>query len=118
MPVSVAARLKNAQRGKVVPQVIPSSVTGWNTRDAVTAMAPTDAVTLDNWYPDAGGLVVRNGFQTFASGLGGGSVNTLAEYLAPGFDQLLAACGDSIFDISAGGSGTLLGGGFTSDKWQ
>lgn len=116
--LSPQQRLQNASTVKVAPQTIPCSVTGWNTRDAVTAMDPTDAVTLDNWYPDKGGLIVRSGYSTFASGLGSGSVNTLAEYLALGIDKFLAACGDSIFDISGGGSGTLLANGFISDKWQ
>lgn len=118
MPITLKQRLANASRPRAVPQVIPASVTGWNTRDALTAMQSTDAVVLDNWYPDAGGLQARNGYSVFASGLGGTPVNTLAEYMALGVDQLLAACGTSFYDISAGGSGTLLKTGFSSDKWQ
>lgn len=118
MPVSLLSRLKNAARVKVVPQVIPVSITGWNTRDAVTAMDPTDAVILDNWYPDKGGVVSRNGYSTFASGLGSGYVNTIAQYEGMASNKLLAACGATIYDISLGGSGTALKAGFTSSKWQ
>lgn len=114
---SIQQRMAAASQAKVVPQVIPASITGWNTRDAVTAMDPSDAVILDNWYPDQGGVVVRKGYSTFISGLGGGAVNTLAEYLALGTNKLLAGCGSTIFDISSG-TAVVLAAGFESDHWQ
>ena len=43
------------------PESVPAPIKGWNTRDALTSMDPLDAVQLDNWYPDASGLNLRNG---------------------------------------------------------
>ena len=61
-------RLKFASQINVQPPVpLIAPTKGWNTRDALDAMDPADAVTLDNWYPDASGVLVRNGFTPFAS---------------------------------------------------
>lgn len=117
MVYTLKQRIKSASRVKVVPQTIPVSITGLNTRDAVTAMPPTDAVILENWYPDAGGLTIRGGTLPYISGLGGGYVNTLAQYSALGITRFIAACGGNVYDIT-GGASSVLGGGFSSDKWQ
>lgn len=117
MPVSLAQRLQGASQPKVIPQSIPVSVTGLNTRDAVTAMAPTDAIILDNWYPDAGGLTVRNGSKPFVTGLGATYVNTLAQFSALGVRKFIAACEDKIWDISTG-SAVSVGTGYSSSIWQ
>ena len=103
----------------VAPVSIPSPVKGWNTRDEFDAMDPLDAVQLDNWFPDAGGCVVRNGYQPYASGLGSVAVSTLATLNVNGVNKFLAACGGKIWDISSSGTpGSALASGFTSDQWQ
>ena len=99
------------------PLVAP--IKGWNTRDALDAMDPSDAVLLDNWFPDAGGCLVRNGYQPYANGLGSSPVETLVEYHAGSVHTFLAACGGSIFNVSASGTvGSALATGFTSGAWQ
>ena len=118
--LSRAERLKFASQN--VAQPLPSliaPVKGWNTRDALDAMDPADAVLLDNWFPDAGGVLVRNGFQLYASSVGGGPVNTLAHYHAGSTNKFLAAASGNIYDISAAGApGAPLATGFSSDAWQ
>lgn len=117
--LAVADRLAMGAQPIVTPTALPAPITGWNTRDALDAMDPTDAVILDNWYPDAGGLVVRNGFQQWATGIGTGQVQTLAEYNAGATRKLLAAGGGSIYDASLTGAvGAALGSGFGSNQWQ
>lgn len=133
-------RLGAAQSPVSSPVSIPAPVKGWNTRDNFDDMDPLDAVLLDNWFPDAGGVNIRNGYQQFAENLGPAPVETLAEYNAGGIRKLLAACAGTIFDISAGfvsgaplaigesaiGVGAIggdgvpitLGSGFQSDQWQ
>ncbi len=115
----------------VAPPSVPAPIKGWNTRDALTAMDPLDAVLLDNWYPDTSGLLLRNGYISFAIGLGTGAVKTLAEYNAGSTRKFLAAASGKIYDISSGGgagfssgfssgfgSFTSIGSGFVSDAWQ
>lgn len=113
--MNLQQRLANAQAPVVQPYSFVSPVKGWNTRDALDAMDPADAVLLDNLYPDAGGVSIRNGYVQYASGLGAGAVETLAEYNAAGTRKLLAACAGFIFDVSASGQPwTPLNSGFSS----
>jgi hypothetical protein len=99
------------------PISLPAPTKGWNTRDEFDAMDSQDAVQLDNWFPDAGGVSVRKGSAVFASGLGSAPVSTLAEFVSASNNKLLAACSGKIWDISSG-TGASLGTGFTSDRWQ
>lgn len=122
----MAPRMTTAQREQfgespiAVPRSLPAPITGWNTRDALDAMAPTDAVTLDNFYPDAGGVNLRNGYAPYASGMGTlGYVKTLAEYSAGSIDKFIAGANLSFYDISNPGPvGAPLASGFSSDQWQ
>jgi hypothetical protein len=41
---------------------IPSPIGGWNARDSLAAMAPTDAVQLVNWYPTPTDVTLRRGY--------------------------------------------------------
>ncbi len=90
---------------------------GWNTRDPFEAMEPTDAVLLDNWYPDFGGVAVRNGSTPYARGLGTGAVETLGTFTTSTINQFLAACGGAVYNISST-TPILLSSGFLSDRWQ
>lgn len=119
MPLNRQQRLQIAAQAVSEPQSVPAPIKGWNTRDAITAMDPLDAVQLDNWYPDNSGVSLRNGFASYATGMGNAAVKTLAEYNAGGTRKFLAACAGSIFDVSASGAvGAALGTGFASDAWQ
>ena len=115
-----ADRIKFASQNVVqsLPPLI-APVKGWNTRDALDAMDPADAVILQNWFPDAGGAIVRNGFAPYAYGMGTDPVNTLAEFYSGGTRKFIAACGGSFYDVSAGGAvGAALASGFSTQPWQ
>lgn len=118
------------------PKSVPAPIKGWNTRDALDAMDPLDAIQLDNWYPDAAGVLVRNGYEGYATTEGGAfssgfssgfdiytiftsPVQTLAQYSAGSIQKFLAAAGSRIFDISSSGiSGPAIGSGYTNAEWQ
>lgn len=112
-------RLQAAANPITEPTSVVAPITGWNTRDALDAMDPTDAVILDNWYPDAGGCTLRNGYQSFATGVSSADVQTLAEY-APvgGTNKFFAAGGTAIYDISSGGVASSVVTGQANAKWQ
>lgn len=117
--LSHAERLQAGQAPVVQPINLPAPIKGWNTRDALTDMDPLDAVQLDNLFPDASGVNTRNGYQVYATGLGSGSVKTLAEFNAGGTRKFLAAASGAIYDVSASGAvGAPLASGFSSDAWQ
>lgn len=137
MPILTRAqRMQNAQQSVVEPTQVPAPIMGWNTRDALDAMDPQDAVLLDNWLPDAGGVNLRNGFVSYAavgypafstgfsSGFlstpqtASGPVKTLVEFNAGTVRKFLAAANGSFYDVSAPGVGVLLANDFTNDGWQ
>lgn len=84
---------------------IPAPIGGWNARDPISAMAPTDAVKLDNFIPGTGGVALRPGTSVFATSIASGAaVNSLMEYNSPGGSvKLFAAAGSAIYDVTSGG---------------
>lgn len=131
-------RLKVAAAITTKPVSLAAPIKGWNTRDALDAMDPLDAITLENWYPDQGGCTLRNGYlsyatlgnaASFSSGFSSGfavtastvssPIKTLAWFNAGSISKFIAAAGGTFYDISASGAaGPGLKSGFTSDAWQ
>jgi len=96
----------------------PAPVSGWNSRDALTGMEPTEAVRLDNFFPGFGMVSLRRGYSAHATGLGG-IVKTLCEFNAGTSRKMIGAANGSIFETtSAGAVGAALASGFSSDEWQ
>lgn len=92
---------------------------GWNTRDALADMPADHAVILDNWFPDNDTVELRKGFSEFATGMSG-NIETLMNY-APqtGTDELFAANGSSIFDVSGSGAvGSAVVTGLSNARFQ
>src|SRR5260370_464846 len=120
--IKLSDRLLQSTQLEAVPFSVQAPITGWNTRDALDAMEDTDAVTLDNWFPDAGGFAMPHGYVSWATGLGTAPappVRTLAEFRFGAIAKLIAACGGAFYDVtSAGAVGAALASGFTSDAWQ
>jgi hypothetical protein len=96
---------------------IPSPTGGWNARDALENMAPTDAVDLVNWVPGNNVVTGRGGSVTVMDDLGA-SVDTLIPYEGDTATKLLAAIGTDIADVTGFTSPTTLATGFTSARWR
>lgn len=104
---------------RTTPYSIPAPVGGWNTRDALDSMPPTDAVVLDNWFPTTGSVVVRSGYEDKGStGMGSGNVDTLAEFHSGTTRHLIACANGNIYNATALGAATSLNSGFSSNQWQ
>lgn len=106
------------RRRKAQRRSVSAPVGGWNTRDALHAMPPKDAVTLDNWFPAVGSVNLRKGFEQYATGVGASDVESLFEYHSGSTRKFLGAGGGAIYDISSAGAGSSLASGFTSNRWQ
>lgn len=98
-------------------RTLPAPLGGWNARDSLVAMKPTDAITLDNWFVDqTGDLRTRGGRTEHASGLGS-AVHTLMTYQASVSDpaRMFAVAGGSIFNVTnLGAVGAAVVTGLTS----
>lgn len=96
---------KGGQRGNVSRVVAyPAPVGGWNARDALAEMPPTDAVTLENWFPGTSYCEIRGGNSSHATGTTG-NVKTLAVYNAlSGTNTMWAYTASGIYNVSSAGA--------------
>lgn len=118
MPINFAAVAQQRQGlGSANTPPIPAPIGGLNTRDSVTLMPPTDAIIMDNIFPDVDGVKPRNGSSSYATALGG-AVEFAEEYHSGATRKFIAASGGSIYDISTPGTATLLQSGFNSAQWN
>lgn len=99
---------------------ITAPVGGWNARDALSAMAPTDAVDMTNWVPGNGVVTGRGGSSTQIADTTGSadSIETLVAYEGEGVAKFLAAAGGHIWNVTDLTTPVSLGSGYTEDAWQ
>ena len=82
----------------------PSPVGGWNTRDALADMKPTDAIVLDNWFPKTSYCEIRGGYSSHATGMTG-SGKTLVTYNAlNGTNKMFCATASGVYNVSSAGA--------------
>jgi hypothetical protein len=114
-------QLQGAARARNLAEPVPlaAPLKGWNTRDAFEAMDPLDAIALDNFQPDFGGVRLREGTRLYHQVGGPDPVTTLAVWTAGGTSHLLAAAGGPGSGVIAGAdTGLIYGSGFHSSWWQ
>lgn len=112
-----ALRAQQAQQVQATGYVVSAPTGGLNARDALAAMPETDAIVLDNWFPQPTWVELRRGKSTLATFTG--ACQTVAAYNSlSGSNQLYAgvinAGVGSIYrvDNAAGGSaGAAVVGG-------
>lgn len=98
------------------PLYVP--IGGWNARDALDGMKPTDAVILENLFPREGDVVSRGGYELHCdTGEGANEVMTLAEWKAGALRKLIAGCNGKLINVTTDTPATL-GTGFTNDRWR
>ena len=104
------------QNAKTVTVTAP--VGGWNARDPLAEMKPSDAVVLDNWFCTPTELRTRKGYTNWATGLEG-NVTSLIDYDAT-VEQLFAATDQGkIYDVTnLGVVGAPVVTGVSSARWQ
>ncbi len=107
-----------ARRPRSSVVTLPAPFGGWNARDTLAAMPPEDAIRLENWIPDAGGVRTRSGYTQHATGVGS-RVDSLMEYSSPTANKLFAvSSAGGLYECSATATATSLVTGFTNSKFQ
>ena len=96
---------------------VPAPIGGWNARDPLAAMPATDAVILDNWYPTASDVRVRQGMTEWATGLPG-RVETVMQYSSGTTDKMYAIAGGEVFDVTTAGAVGSAETTFTNSRIQ
>ena len=84
---------------------VSSPIGGWNARDSIAEMPPLDAVVLDNMFPTPTDVQLRLGYTKSCTGINDGlgnplPVNSLMNYAGPNTQDLFAAAGTKIWDVS------------------
>ena len=95
---------------------LPSPIGGWNARDSLANMSPTDAVQLVNFFPTPTDVTLRKGFTKASTGITG-KVNSLMNYTETSGYKLFAAAGTKIYDAKPSTAVEYFSG-ITSDKFQ
>jgi hypothetical protein len=106
------------QNARTVTVTAPTG--GWNARDPLAEMKPTDAVIIDNWFCTPTELKVRKGYSDWATGLNG-NVTSIIDYDSASGTEQLFACTDTgkIYDVTtAGAVGSPVITGLSSARWQ
>ena len=121
----LAAQRRGAMRmtqavGAARPQTVPAPVGGLNARDSEDNMNPLDALKMDNFTPDFGGIKVREGYASHATSVGtaSSSVQTVTTFRSGATTKMLAAANGEIFDVTSTGTASSLASGFSADRWQ
>jgi len=94
---------------------VTAPIGGWNARDSVAAMPPTDAVTLTNLYPTPTDVTLRKGYSKFSIGITG-KVNTVMNYAGATTQKLFAAAGTAIYNCDTATATNVFT--VASDKFQ
>ena len=100
------------------PAHFAAPVGGWNSIDAIAGMPATDAVRMDNFFPETAGLRLRRGSMNWYAISGAVSpIQSLMTYSSVSGDRLLAAVQGYVFDITLKIPSSILTN-TASDYWQ
>ena len=106
-----------AKRAVSQPVSLPAPVGGWNARDSLANMQPSDAVTLTNWFPATTECALRGGYTKHATGITG-QVETIMAYAGAATNELFAIAGGKVYDVtSTGAVGSPVVTGLTNSRW-
>lgn len=109
---------KIAQRTAANVASIPAPVGGWNVRDSLANMSPTDAVTMTNFFPTVSSVNLRGGYTKWSTGITG-QVDTVMAYETGSVSKLFGIAGGSIYNCTtAGAVGAAEKTGLTNSRFE
>jgi hypothetical protein len=99
---------------------LPAPVGGWNARDALGSMPPTDAIQLINWFPRQSDVALRPGYRAHCDTGTGKSIERMWSYQIGDKAVLYSYSDGKIFDCTlpapAMARGNLTGGDYVSSQ--
>src|ERR1700722_1093895 len=104
---------------EVETKIIPAPTDGWDAISPLAEMDPKRAPILQNWVPRTGWVEVREGYYNWDYIGSATPVEALMAYRTPSGDQnLFAAAGTVIYDVSNYGDTQSSLTGLSSARWQ
>lgn len=92
-----------SQKRQVVAQTatLPAPIGGWNTKDTLARMSPTDAVALDNFFPQTSFCTLRPG-SALHQRIAGGHGRTMLVYNGlTGVNKLFVSTATAIYNVTS-----------------
>lgn len=102
----------------VVTKVVRAPTDGWDAISPLAIMDPKRAPILDNWVPRPGYVELRAGYSPYVVKLTASPVESLMVLRAPTGQQMFAASGDGIYDVSVAGGTSKVVSGLSSARFQ
>ena len=100
-------------------QSLPAPLGGWNARDSLANMEPTDAVTLINMFPTVSSLTMRGGYFKHATGLDGKAQTIMVYNAGNSSDMFAVTSTGKIYDVTAiGAVGSPVVTSLTNGIWE
>lgn len=101
---------------------LPAPIGGWNARDSIADMAPTDAFQMINWWPLPTDVMQRKGYSNFATHVIDGSttaVESLIVFTGSTTSAMFATVGTVLYTVTSGGvmSASTISG-LANARWQ
>ena len=112
------AKTFNGRMKTTRQRYLPAAFGGINAVSPLNQMPPEDALELTDMFPRTDSVRVRNGYTSWATGIGG-AVHALMEWSGPASRKFFAAKASSIYNItSTGAVGAADVTGLTNGQWQ
>jgi hypothetical protein len=98
---------------------IPAPIGGWNARDSIADMSPTDSPSIINWFPMTTDVMMRKGYSQYSTGMAS-QVETVMIYNGAATSKMFGATANGKFyDCStAGAVGAAAVSGLTNGRWE
>lgn len=90
--------MANPQQRVCQTSSITAPIGGWNARDSISAMPPTDAVSLVNFFPTPTFVQVRKGYKKTSTGING-EVNTIMTFAGLNDQKMFASAGLTLYNV-------------------
>jgi hypothetical protein len=99
-----AARNKSAARQQISSFVSYQAPTGgWNAYDALADMQPTEAIALDNWYPQTQYCEIRGGSAISSTGMTGIGKTLMVYNALSGTNKMFCSTSSGVYNVSSPG---------------
>lgn len=103
----------------VSAKIVRAPTDGWDAISPLSVMDPKRAPILDNWVPRPGWVELRGGYTLWHDAPTASPIESLMVRRAATGEQMFAASGNRIFDMSnLGGSAPSVRTGLTNARWQ
>ena len=116
----MSAVFPSALRPQAKGVSLSAPVGGWNARDSIAVMPASDALVMDNWFPEDSSVRVRPGSVRHATvEEASPRIRSLLSFKsADGTAQLFAATDEGIYDVTEGGEIDTAETSCTNGVWQ